>query len=201
MKCDHLIGRTFNGEVYVLASEAMEAIAELKQKLEDAKANKATCKELKAYSVVASSEVHNYINGEINLAFEAYDADEVDAAIAEIKAELDKTIAERDGNQVCIDALKQKLENVQASMYCDVVDANMENRRLKRALWITRAERAIAEAEYWYGHTSGMYYIDAKDVPDEEDDPYKRVKDTTIGWYKTWMNVERKCREKAEEYK
>ena len=38
MKCDNLIGRTFNGEVYVLASDAMEAIAELKQKLEDAKA-------------------------------------------------------------------------------------------------------------------------------------------------------------------
>ena len=26
--------------------------------------------------------------------------------------------------------------SVQASMYCDVVDANMENRRLRRALWI-----------------------------------------------------------------
>ena len=60
MKCDNLIGRTFNDEVYILASEVMEAIAE-------------------------------------------------------IKAELDKTIAERDGNQVCIDALKQKLENVQAT--------------------------------------------------------------------------------------
>ena len=46
------------------------------------------------------------------------DASEVDEAIAE---------------------LKQKLENVQESMYCDVVDANMENRRLKRALWIARA--------------------------------------------------------------
>ena len=39
MKCDNLIGRTFDGIVYVEASEAMEAIAELKQKLEDAKAS------------------------------------------------------------------------------------------------------------------------------------------------------------------
>lgn len=60
-----------------------------------------------------------------------YVASEVDAAIAELKAKLDRAIAERDGNQVCIDALKQKLESVQASMYCDVVDVNMENRRLK----------------------------------------------------------------------
>lgn len=35
MKCDHLIGRTFDGDVYILASDVMEAIAELKQKLED----------------------------------------------------------------------------------------------------------------------------------------------------------------------
>ena len=38
--------------------------------------------------------------------------------------------------------LKQKLEDVQASMYCDVVDANMDNRRLKRALWLMTAEWA-----------------------------------------------------------
>ena len=38
--------------------------------------------------------------------------------------------------------LKAKLESVQASMYCEVVDAGMENRKLKRALWLARAERA-----------------------------------------------------------
>lgn len=108
-----------------------------------------------------------------------------------IKSEVDAAIAE----------LKAKLESVQASAYAESVDAGMENRMLKRALWLARAERAIAEAEYWYGHTSGMYYIDATEVPDEEDNPYRRVKDTTIGWYKTWMNVERKCRAKAEQYK
>jgi hypothetical protein len=30
MKCDHLIGRTFDSDVYILASDVMEAIAELK---------------------------------------------------------------------------------------------------------------------------------------------------------------------------
>lgn len=143
------------------------------------------------------------------------------------KAEADKVIAEKDKeiaelkkklmpclNGDCIltcevvekygkenAELKQKLEDAKASHYAEMVDAGMENRRLHRELWLARAERALAEAEYWYGHPSGMYYIDATDVPDDEDDPYKRVKDSTIGWYKTWMNVERKCRAKAEEYK
>lgn len=35
MKCDHLIGRKFNGEVYILASDVMEAVAELKEFAED----------------------------------------------------------------------------------------------------------------------------------------------------------------------
>lgn len=60
--------------------------------------------------------------------FYVYDATSVEEAIAE---------------------LKQKLENVQASMYADVVDANMENRRLKRSLWIARAKRAL-EKIYWF---------------------------------------------------
>ena len=102
MKCDHLLGRMFDGEVYILASDVMEAVAEL----------------------------------------------------------------------------KQKLENVQASMYADVVDANMENRRLKRALWIARAERAKTE------HLSKIMY-------------------STLfrDFIEKWVNVERKCRAKAEEYK
>lgn len=45
-----------------------------------------------------------------------------------LKDDVDKVIAEKDKE---IAELKQKLESVQASMYCDVVDANMENRRLK----------------------------------------------------------------------
>ena len=47
-----------------------------------------TQQELKSYSVVASSEAKNYLDGEINLAFEAYDADEVDAVLAEKDAEI-----------------------------------------------------------------------------------------------------------------
>ena len=102
MKCDNLIGRTFDGIVYVEASEAMEAISELKQKLEDAK----------------------------------------------------------------------------ATAYTESVDAGMEYRKLKRALWLARAERAKTE------HLSKIMY-------------------STLfrDFIEKWVNVERKCRAKAEEYK
>ena len=74
-----------------------------------------------------------------------------------------------------IKELKAKLENVQASMYADVVDANMENRRLKRALWLARAEIA---------RTSAWVFWNRKD-------DYN---------YNKWKKVERKCRAKAKEY-
>lgn len=72
-----------------------------------------------------------------------YDADEVDDAIAELKADNER--------------LKAELESVQASMYCDVVDASMENLRLKRALWLARALRARDKAfEYHFKNNVEM---------------------------------------------
>lgn len=41
-----------------------------------------------------------------------------------------------------IERLKAKLEIVQASTYADSVDAGMRERRLRRALWLARAEKA-----------------------------------------------------------
>lgn len=76
-----------------------------------------------------------------------------------------------------IEELKQKLENVQATAYADSVDAEMRERRLKRALWLARAERAKTE------HLSKIMY-------------------STLfrDFIEKWVNVERKCRAKAEEY-
>lgn len=79
-----------------------------------------------------------------------------------LKSDVDAAIAE----------LKQKLEDVQASMYADMVDANMEVRRLKRALY-----KACAN---WAHHRV-----------------FVRFKTNE----KAWENVERKCLKKAEEYK
>lgn len=71
---------------------------------------------------------------------------DVDAAIDELKTEHHK---ERDeyismvySREQTIKELKQKLEDVQASAYAESVDAGMENRRLKRALWLMTAEWA-----------------------------------------------------------
>lgn len=127
MKCDHLIGRTFNGEVYILASDVMESIAEL----------------------------------------------------------------------------KQKLESVQASMYCDVVDANMENRRLERALWLARAERAEAEhahwATIWFCNTKIFLNINKSSVSSY---PYKsNTFRNAAEWRNMWYDIASKCRAKAEGYK
>lgn len=80
-----------------------------------------------------------------------YDKSEVDEAIAELKA---------------------KLESVQASMYADVVDANMKVRKLRRALY-----KACAN---WAHHRV-----------------FVRFKTNE----KAWENMERKCIKKAEEYK
>lgn len=87
-----------------------------------------------------------------------YDKDEVDAAIAELKA---------------------KLESVQASMYCDVGDAGMENRRLKRALWLARAWGANQRTKYLDLFLTGRAHAIRK---------YK------------WIKITSKCRAKAEQY-
>ena len=102
-----------------------------------------------------------------------YVADEVEAAIDELKAEHHK---ERHEYIKMIAELKQKLEDAKATAYAESVDAGMRERRLKRALWLARAEMA---------RTSAWVFWSRKD-------DYN---------YNKWKKVERKCRAKAEEYK
>jgi len=59
--------------------------------------------------------------------WKAYDIDEVNLLLDEKDSE--------------IESLKSKLESVQASAYADSVDAGMRERRLRRAVWLARAER------------------------------------------------------------
>jgi hypothetical protein len=76
--------------------------------------------------------------------------DEKDAEIAELKKKLMPClngdciltceVVEKYGKENA--ELKAKLENVQASAYAESVDAGMRERRLRRALWLSRAERA-----------------------------------------------------------
>lgn len=88
-----------------------------------------------------------------------YNEKNVDAVLSE----KDKEIAE----------LKAKLESVQASMDADLVDAGMENRRLKRALY---------KACFNWAHFAVAFFAEY------------RTKEK-------WRKMENKCRAKAEEYK
>lgn len=110
------------------------------------------CDELKAYVAGIDGILHkNQRHGDVYL------KDDVDAAIAE---------------------LKQKLEDAKASHYAEMVDAGMRERRLRRALWVTRALRARDIQRWWLQVTCSPR--------------------TEVACRK-WNNVERKCREKAEE--
>ena len=111
---------------------------------------------------------------------------EVREAIAELKAELDekdKDIAywreEYDKETQLTDALKDEIESLKASHYAEMVDAGMRERRLRRALWLARADRAKAMYTYWH---------------------VKCIEEHLLYEHK-WIVVERLCRSKAEECK
>lgn len=157
------------------------------------------CDELEKFDAASNADLsagydHRY----------AYEADEVDAAIAELKAEIRrKEGVEQRWFERCMEErtenakLKKKLENVQASMYADVVDANMEVRKLKKTLWVTRTAFAKSEKDRWNA------YIDCGNRRNRKDPAYvKTGKLLTSGeWRKLWADNECKCLKKAEEYK
>ena len=108
-----------------------------------------------------------------------YQINEVDAAIAELKA---------------------KLEDVQATAYAESVDAGMENRRLKRALWLARAERADDRARiFYFNDLETKVDIDGFSFDRKKKKGCKKL--TARHWRIIWLKVESKCRAKAEEYK
>ena len=117
--------------------------------------------------------------------WKAYDIDEVDALLAKKDAEIEE--------------LKQKLEDAKAMHYAESVDAGMENRRLKRALWLARAERASDKARiFYFAYTCGVK-LNIDGFSNKEKGHTRMC--TARWWRITWLKVERKCRAKAEEYK
>jgi hypothetical protein len=118
-----------------------------------------------------------------------YPKDSVDAAIEELKREHHK---ERDEYIEMVDQHKAKL-----------VEQESENRRLKRSLWMARADRAKTEYNHWIliWHcelNNHLFFINKT--------RYKnRAKVDRLHypweWRDIWDEVERKCRAKAEEYK
>ncbi|MBQ5641052.1 MAG: hypothetical protein IIV05_04510, partial [Ruminococcus sp.] len=94
--------------------------------------------ELKRHSVRGVK----YNGEEICGGFAYYDADEVDAFLAEKDKDIAYWREEYDKETQLTDALKDEIESLKASHYAESVDAGMRERRLRRALWIARAERA-----------------------------------------------------------
>ena len=135
--------------------------------LEEEKANDATrtepkamkCDELKAETIVPQGCI---------ITLQMYPKAEVEAAIAE---------------------LKNKLDDAQAKIYADSIDAWKRERRLKRALWLARAERNKALGAIV--HCQGAWYDTLE------------TKQSAKFWNKggKLLNASKKCRAKAEEYK
>lgn len=122
------------------------------------------CDELKMHHISEVWDMHNLTRGKMGFSI-VYYADEVDAAIAELKDVIHK--------------LQVDLEGAKATAYADSVDAGMRERKLRRALYNLRA---------CYADMMQKRYIECK----------------TDGWVhrvNKWIEVERKCRAKAEEYK
>ena len=132
---------------------------------------------------------------------QCYDKDEVDAAIAELKAKLE-TVNEL--VKTSKDLYDHAIESIKASHYAEMVDAGMRERRLRRTLWLARANNAINSYDKWnlfanFESEDKLFTIDEYDeTPGVTDFSTLR---TYAEWCKVWQNVECKCLDKAEEYK
>lgn len=141
-----------------------------------------------------------------------YLAEQVDAILAEkdmeifnLKEELSYIKADsafdRDKHEELLKSKDKEIESLKASHYAESVDAGMENRKLKRALWLARAERAKARKNYWYArccHEGDDFLVSIDGSPVKYIGCIKR---TNYDWLLTWSEVERKCLAKAEQYK
>lgn len=83
---------------------------------------------------------------------------------------------------------------------CELVNQLVwKEKRLKRALWIARAERARDKALVFYFAMTESYNLNINGYSTKEKG---HIRMRPARWWRiTWLKVERKCRAKAEEYK
>ena len=87
-----------------------------------------------------------------------------------------------------INELRVDLEGAKATAYAESVDAGMENRRLKRALWLARKAHAVAMFAYWDSHY--------------RDNPNAVYRNRTIDWLRNrWLLILDAIIKKEKEYK
>ena len=106
--------------------------------------------------------------------WKAYDIDEVNAAIAELKASLKES------------------EDARYEAGADAADYYQENRKLKRTLWLTRAEicHRFDVDRYLRNHRNSCY-----------NENCLTWADACVAMEVKMCKAESKCRAKAEEYK
>ena len=164
------------------------------------------CDEMKRHHINEVMDMHNLTRGEMGYSV-VYYADDVDAAIAELKKKLMPClngdciltceVVEKYGKENA--ELKAKLEDAKATAYAEMVDAGMRERRLRRALWLARAERADDKARiFYFAETCGVK-LNIDGYSNKEKGHTRMC--TARDWRITWLKVERKCRAKAEGYK
>lgn len=117
--------------------------------------------------------------------------DRLEAENAELKSENERLKeGKNDYKQFYQDSFKE-IESLKASHYAEMVDAGMRERRLRRALWLARAERAKTIAK--------IYSKEAELILLREHYPsgcrFCHIMNNK------WRKVEQLCRAKAEQYK
>ena len=148
----------------------------------------------------------------------------VDAAIDELKEELynqkwrgdewarnandkDKQIAELKAENAELKAKLYEAEEARIEAGADAADYYQENRRLKRALWLARANDASSFAglfstlSYIEDDGSRTYWIFGNKRKIVFDGLKCSRMETAYKWFCIWDDVANKCLNKAKEYK
>lgn len=139
------------------------------------------CDELKTETIVPQG---------CTLTLQMYPKGEVDAAIAELKAENERLV------KCCeeYDSRQRIDENIK-------FNGVKQLRATKRAMWLARAERAAAwQIHFSVCHNHSIdreFYINGASMPCEGMVTMRTARD----WAMIWKKVDHLCRQKVEEYK
>jgi hypothetical protein len=83
-----------------------------------------------------------------------------------------ETIKEKDKE---IAELKEQLESEKASRYAESVDAGMRERRLKRELWLARANRSLEKIAWFKLWNASISTMNPEDGARQEFDKWKKA--------------------------
>ena len=113
---------------------------------------------------------------------------DVDLVIVNLKSENERLTIDKRNAELRADAADATVKKLKA-----------KNRKLNRALWLARAERADDRARiFYFNDLETMLDIDGFSYDRKKKKGCKKL--TARHWRIIWLKVERKCREKAESY-